>query len=66
MTFSEARENALHDFDIRVKNIRDIISNPLWCNVEYKTYKEYIEKFNKIIYRIKRINEVEQENARPT
>lgn len=61
-TFEASRNSALESFDDSVSALRDIIADPTWCNELYPKYKEAVKTLNDSINRIRRLNEVEEEN----
>lgn len=64
MTFKDARQAALADFDLAVINIRYLISRPGFVNLFCMDLTNCLKRFNSSLERVRKINEVEKENVR--
>ena len=60
MTFEEARQKHLAEFDSAVAHLRKVVSDPTWCNIMCKGYTEAFEKLKDSMTRIERLNDAEQ------
>ena len=59
MTFKEAREKHLAEFDSAAADLRKIVADPGWCNVMYPPYKKALENLNDAVVNLERLNGVE-------
>ena len=60
MTFDEARQKHLAEFDSAVTELRKVVADPLWCNTLCNSFKSAYEHLMDSIGRVESLNDAEQ------
>lgn len=61
MNTNEIRAKHLKKLDELYQELRGIVSDPKWCNEDYKPYVTCVERITSTIKRIQEVNSVEVE-----